>query len=471
MRRFQMSRWWMKAIVIMVALLVVTPAADAQTRKGKGKAKTAQTASKKNTKKAKARSMESVKQEQTSTQRQISETASKIKSNEKKLNSQLNKLNSLNADIESNTKVVNSLRAAVDSLGNQIGITTDSIKILEKNLDSMRAAYIKALKQMQPHAGEMSMVTFIFSSKNFSEAYRRIRYLQQFSDWRNRKTSEIEKAIENVDAHRQKLTSLKQNQDNAYRKAEATNKLLAKQQDESKQLVASLRSADAELRKSLNEQKRKAIALDKELDRLIAAEQARIAREEAERKKREATANKKSSGNKSDGKDTTSPESPSAKDIASANAKTQTAAAIGDAALTGSFAENKGRLLFPVAGNYKIVRKFGRQPHPTLKHVETDNSGIDIEVGKGSKARAIFTGKVSAIFRQDGFNTIVMVRHGKYISIYAGLSGVNVKQGDSVKTGQTLGSIYSDPEDSNRTILHFEIRNERQKLNPTLWVK
>lgn len=471
MRSFRMSRWLMRAIVMMVALLLAVPATEAQTRKSKAKAKTTQTARKTSKKKVKVRSMESVKQEQTSTQRQISETASKIKSNEKKLNSQLNRLNSLNADIASNTKVVTNLRSTVDSLGNQINITTDSIKILEKNLDEMRTAYIKALKQMQPHAGEMSMVTFIFSSKSFSEAYRRVRYLQQFSDWRNRKTSEIELAIEDVDAHRQKLTSLKQNQDNAYRKAEAANKLLAKQQDESKQLVASLRSADAELRKSLNEQKRKAAALDKELDRLIAAEQARIAREEAERKKKEAAANKKQSGGKSVGKSSAAGDSPSAKDVASANAKTQTAADASSAALSGSFAENKGKLLFPVAGSYKIVRKFGRQPHPTLKHVETDNSGIDIEVGKGSKARAIFSGKVSAIFRQDGFNTIVMVRHGKYISIYAGLSGVNVKQGDTVKAGQTLGSIYSDPEDSNRTILHFEIRNERQKLNPTLWVK
>lgn len=474
MRRVRFSSWFSRfkrVIIIVVALLAVIPVTEGQTRKGKAKAKTTQTTKKSNGKKTQARSMESVKREQTTTQRQISETASKIKNNEKRLNSQLNKLNSLNADIESNQKVVSTLRTTVDSLGTQITVTTDSIKILENNLEDMQRAYVKALKQMQPHAGEMSVVTFIFSSKSFSEAYRRIRYLQQFSDWRKRKTGEIETAIEDVDAHRLQLTALKQNHDNAYRKAEAANKLLEKQQSESKQLVASLRNEDAALRKSLNEQKRKAAALDRELDRLIAAEQARIAREEAERKKKEAAANKKQNAGKSAGSTTAAGESPSAKEIASANAKTQTAAATAEAALSGSFADNKGRLLFPVAGNYKIVRKFGRQPHPTLKHVETDNSGIDIEVGKGSQARAIFTGKVSAIFRQDGFNTIVMIRHGKYISIYAGLSGVNVKQGDTVKTGQTLGSIYSDPDDSNRTILHFEIRNERQKLNPTLWVK
>ena len=117
------------------------------------------------------------------------------------------------------------------------------------------------------------------------------------------------------------------------------------------------------------------------------------------------------------------------------------------------------------------MRRFGRQPHPTLRHVETENSGIDIEVSSGSSARAVFAGTVSAIFKQDGFNSIVMIRHGNYITIYAGLAGVNVRQGDVVKAGQSLGKIYSDPDDGNRTILHFEIRNERQKLNPTQWVR
>ena len=127
--------------------------------------------------------------------------------------------------------------------------------------------------------------------------------------------------------------------------------------------------------------------------------------------------------------------------------------------------------MFPVSGRYKIVRQFGRQPHPTQRHVMTDNSGIDIEVPTGSTARAVFDGTVSAIFRQDGFHTIIMLRHGKYLTVYAGLATSAVRQGQKVKAGQQLGTIYSDPDDDNRTILHFEVRDERQKLNPTAWVR
>ena len=219
----------------------------------------------------------------------------------------------------------------------------------------------------------------------------------------------------------------------------------------------------------LAKQKRQARELDRELDRIIAAEQARIAREEAAARKREQAANKaKSKGSKgSSGKN----DEPSARDIASARARTQSAASTSASQLSGSFTSNKGRLLFPVGGRYKIVRQFGRQPHPTQRHVTIDNSGIDIEVSRGSTARAVFEGTVSAIFRQDGFHTIVMLRHGKYLTIYAGLASTSVRQGEKVKTGQTLGTIYSDPADSDRTLLHFEVRDERRKLNPSAWVR
>ncbi len=455
MYRASLVSWLKRSAFILMAFLVMAMPMDAQRRKRAAKSPVKTT-----------RNVDAVKKDKTVTQRRISETATKIKTNEKELNRQLNKLNSLNADIESNKVAVTNLRATVDSLGTQINVTADSINVLEKELADMRKAYVEALRKMQPHAGEMSTFTFIFSAESFKEAYRRIRYLRQFSAWRERKTANIENAIERVAERRKHLTTLRHSHGEAYRKAEETQKLLARQQDESKQMVSSLRKEDAALRKSLNEYKRKASALDRELDRLIAAEQERIAREEA--RKKQNNASKPKGASKKQG---TSVGERSAKDIASANAKVQTAAETAAANLTGSFESNKGRLLFPVAGRYKIVRRFGRQPHPTLPHVETDNSGIDIEVSNGAQARAVFAGKVSAIFKQEGFNSIVMIRHGKYITIYAGLSGVNVRQGESVKAGQALGSIYSDPDDSNRTILHFEIRQERRKLNPTQWVR
>lgn len=417
----------------------------------------------------KTRSADKVKREKTATQKRISETSSKINSTGAELKRQLNNLNSLNADITRQQATVTSLRNNIDSLHAAISTTSDSIATLERQLENLREGYAAAMRSLQPSAANMSTLSFIFSSSSFAEAYGRVRYLQRFSEWRRRKADEIDRAIDRVGAQRQHLTSLRHSQDRAYRAAREAERTLTLKQDESKKLVAGLRKQDVQLRAELAKQKKQAQALDRELDRIIAAEAERIAREEAARKARE----KKAAGT------TTTPaagngtqsNAPSARDVASARAETRSAASTSAADLTGSFTSNKGRLLFPVAGRYKIVRQFGRQPHPTQKHVVTDNSGIDIEVPQGTTARAVFAGTVSAIFRQPGFETIVMLRHGTYLTVYAGLSSASVRVGQKVAAGQTLGTVFADPADSNRSILHFEVRNEKTKLNPNAWVR
>ena len=137
----------------------------------------------------------------------------------------------------------------------------------------------------------------------------------------------------------------------------------------------------------------------------------------------------------------------------------------------GNFADYKGRLPFPVSGHYTIVKKFGRQKHPTLPHVETTNSGIDMATGANAAVNCVFDGEVSAVFRPDGYNNVVVIRHGRYMTVYANLGSINVSTGQKVKAGQSIGTVYTDPADPNRSILHFEIRNQREKENPELWLK
>ncbi len=444
----------LSAIILTVAMSLDAEAASQKRKTTQRRRQTTTT----------TRSADKIKKEQSTTQRKISETSKRITTTDKELKRQLNSLNSLNADIRQQDATVHRLRTHIDSLGTAITSTSDSIAILESNLNDLRTAYAKALRSLQPSAGEMDAIAFVFSAGSFSEAYSRVRYLNRFSEWRRRKAADIDQAIDRISQRRQHLTGLRHQQDKACRQAEEARRSLSLKQNESEKLVTNLRRQGTQLKAELARQKKQAQALDRELDRIIAAEQQRIAREEAARKAKEAKNTKTTTR-------TTSSDTPSARAIASSRAETRSAAATSATQLSGSFSANKGRLLFPVSGRYKIVRQFGRQPHPTQRHVVTDNSGIDIEVPTGTSARAVFDGTVSAIFRQDGFNTIVMLRHGKYLTVYAGLSACNVRQGQHIKAGHLLGSIHSDPADDNRTILHFEVRDERQKLNPILWVK
>lgn len=442
-----------------VLLAVAVCASPAEAKKKRSSAKS-------------SRTVENVQRDKKKAQQQISETSGKIKANTREINRQVNRLGQLNADIDNGRRSIERLNARIDTLSSLAAVARDSVTTLEGELETMRQAYVKALRRLQPEAASMNSWTFVFSAKSFNEAYQNIRYLRQFSAWRQRKAENIREVADRIAERRAELIRLHSESDEALRKVDASQRQLTRNQAEAETLLASLKKEDASLRQMLKEQKQKAAALDRELDRIIAEEQRRAAEEERRRKEEERKqqlAQQKPQKQTSASSPTQVAEAKPSKGNATARQQpVQTAAT---AALTGSFADNKGRLLFPVAGKYRVVRQFGRHPHPTLPHVETDNSGIDIEVSAGTQARAVFGGKVSAIFKQDGFNSIIMVRHGKYITIYAGLDNISVKQGDNVKAGQNLGTVFSDPDNDNRAVLHFEIRNERQKLNPTQWVK
>ena len=141
-----------------------------------------------------------------------------------------------------------------------------------------------------------------------------------------------------------------------------------------------------------------------------------------------------------------------------------------DRELSGSFEKNKGKLPFPISGQYRIVGHFGLQKHPEFKYLDKNNLGIDIETTPGTKARAVFGGEVAHIFSFGGAEKAVMIRHGNYYTVYTGLIEVYVKAGEKVEIRQNLGLIYSDPKDNNRTRMSFQIRKEMQKLNPEHWL-
>ena len=124
----------------------------------------------------------------------------------------------------------------------------------------------------------------------------------------------------------------------------------------------------------------------------------------------------------------------------------------------------------PVTGSYMITSKYGQYAVEGLRNVKLDNKGIDIQAKPGAKARAIFDGKVAAVFQLNGlFN--VLIRHGSYISVYCNLSSASVKAGDTVKTRQSIGTVFSNKADNNRTVLHFQLRKEKDKLNPEPWLE
>lgn len=463
------------------------------------------------------RNAKRIKRDKQATTQQIKETSRKIDENAQKIERQLNQLNFVEAEVKELNASIFKTQKSIDSLDQVIKKMNDSIQVVDKKLSLMREKYASAVRKMRSNKGEISTLSFLFSAESFTQAYRRMRYLQQFSQWRSRKSDEIKEIYSQLEAKKAELILKQEDKSKTLAEQNVARQEWEKKQDEAESLVANLKKEGGALKKLLKRKEREAQALDDELERFIAeeqriaeekrkAEERRLAEErkkrereeaerqrllaqeeqrkreeeqrsqaeiEAEHKKQQEQEQKKIKEQKPQEQSKSVEEKPK-QDVTKENNQQQEKVTVPTNTtplLTGNIENSKGQLPFPVSGDYKIVRGFGIQRHPDLKYVKTNNGGIDIEVPEGGMARAVFAGKVSAIFHQPGFNNIVMVRHGSYITIYANLSSINVKKGDEVKINQTIGQIYSDPDDNHRSILHFEIRKEREKLNPELWLK
>ncbi len=398
------------------------------------------------------RTSETVRKEQQQTKKAIAKTNKQIADNKRRTTASLRTLDALNAEMQTNKSTINKLNRQIDSIGTNQRKLADTVAAYNKQLDAMRIAYANSVRATRAaQQNSLTKLAFVLSSESFATAYRRTRYLNEYTRWQKRKTREIADSRQRLEYKTHQLDSIKRLHSSKLKQLSGQQNQLEKRQQKTDLLVKQLKRENKQLQQILKEKQTQAQKLDAELDRIIAQE---IERQRSSEKSGKNKADNKNSVSKKNGKQS------STSTYATAESTRQ---------LTGSFESNKGRLLFPVNGQYKIVRGFGRQKHPQLPHVMIENSGIDIEVPSGGHARAVFAGKVSAIFKQPGYGTIVMLRHGQYLTIYANLADISVKNGSELKAGQNIGRVARG--DDGRAIMHFELRKEKQKLNPLNWVK
>ena len=422
-------------------------------------------------KKRTTRTMSTVKQEQRTAEKTLKDAGKKLNDNTRRTEQELVRLNQLEGELKEKNREIDNIRTSLSAIDSDIKVAGDSLAVLEKNLAALKTRYAAALRKMQGNFRSKNLITFLFSASSFSDVTARYRYLKEFSDWRKRKMQEISKASNLLGSQRRQLGSLQSERRKTLSSLTENESQLRSKRDETDKVVAKQKKEGSQLQKTIDNNQRKLKKLENELDRMIIAEQKRQA--EAQRKAEQAARQKKrqtASKNKKQSQGKTV-EKPSASAKGNSEMAAVTSGNAESRALSGSFESNRGRLLFPVRGRYTIVKGFGRQKHPDLPNVVTDNPGIDIAASEGAKARSIFEGTVSGIFSQDGYNKVVMVRHGSYISIYANLSSINVRMGEKVRANQDLGTIYRDPEYGNKPVLHFELRRERAKLNPMQWIR
>lgn len=426
--------------------------------------------------------MGKVKKERQIALKKVDETTSKLKTNKQKTARSLRELNTISADIHERQHSIRKIEAEVAKFDGQIQRLNDSITETAQRLERLRRDYAEAVRKMNVHSSSFDQMMFIFSSSTVHEAYRRMKYLRQFSKWRTRQAAEIEAEVKQLERQKIDVLKLKDARIRQMSEINQSKRTLESKKARQSQLITELKKEGGELQKLLDQQNKKAESLDRKLEQLIAeqerkeaerrrAEEARKAKEREQSAKRASTDKSKSSEQKATttGKKKATEAAP--EPIVVTTEKKQSSTASQGGRLTGTFESNKGRLPWPIDRDCRVISRFGKQQHPELKHVMTNNSGIDIEAARGANARTVFDGKVSAVFRQDGYNMVVMVRHGSYLTIYVNLSEIYVRVGQTVKMYQSIGKISPDLDHGGRAVLHFEVRHEREKLNPTEWLK
>ena len=389
---------------------------------------------------AQTKAINNLKAEQKKTMAKLATTSKLLEENKQSTTSSLNKLNLLTEQISDRQLLISQINQELKYIDNEIIAKKNEIEQKQLQLESLKKEYAELMYRTYLRSNSYDKLMFILSAQTLGQSYRRLRYLQEFSNYRKYQAEEIEALTIDLNNQLSNLEKRKADRQLAMKRREAETAQLAQEKDNQQHLIEDLKKKEDDLTKQLKTQQKQMDNLNDRIAKLIAAE------EEKARKKAEEEARKKG---------TTAPkEIPMTKE---------------QQLIAGNFEKNKGKLPWPVERGI-ITGKFGEQPHPTLKYVTVNNKGIYIQTVQGADARSVFEGEVTQRFSTPGNNNAVIVRHGNYRTVYSNLTDIYVKEGDKVTAKQKIGKIYTDPEDGNKTTLYFMIWKEKDLLNPELWI-
>ena len=359
----------------------------------------------------------------------------------------------LRQQIQNREKVITNLNSQIIQMEDEQEQNQQEISQLEKKLAYMKADYAQVVYNAYRNRRLMDKVTFILAADDFSQMFRRVRYYTIFSRNVREQSERILKTTEELTKKNEELVVLKNDKLSTLSSKEQEIKNLEIDRRKKTQNAEQLKKESKKLNDELKKKQQQRKDIDAAIQRAVKEE---IARANAEREKKAKASSGKSSGTSSA---STSGSSPKASATISLTPEEKT--------LNTSFINNKGKLPWPVAKGAK-VSDFGSYPHPDVPSVQIENHGIDIMVEAGTPARAVFDGVVTGVMNIMG-TTVVMIRHGEYLTVYQNLSSASVKKGDKVSTKQTIGTVAKNST-SNTYELHFEVWKNDRYVNPNEWL-
>ena len=469
----------------------------------------------------------SLRNEQQRIKQNIKKQQQALEANKKQVQRKLRDLDRINGDMSRQQRSIDSVNHEIRRINTDINMLNTQLDELTSQLAERKAAYVKSVRYMARQRGIQSQMMFVFSAKNFAEMYRRLRFTREYAAFQRTQGKALQDKQNQVNVKRSQLDQVKGEKSTVLHRGRREQQKLVQQKNEQQKIVSSLQNQQKTIQAVIADQKKKDAALNARIDKLVAEEverarqrasaeahkkadqaeaakkkaaelarrkaeaeakakenaeriaaakareekakaearaAAKAAKDKAERERAEQAAREAEAARVAAERKAKADKEKADKAVAEAKKESESAATVStaDRKLSGSFEANKGRLPLPVAGG-RIVSHYGQHGVEGLPGVVLDNKGINILGGAGAAARSIFEGEVSAVFNVGG-SMGVLVRHGQYISVYCNLKSVSVSRGQKVSARQTLGTVGTD------NILQFQLRRERDKLNPEVWL-
>ncbi|PHR70084.1 MAG: peptidase M23 [Lutibacter sp.] len=359
---------------------------------------------------------------------QIRKLLSQTRSVEK---NELEELSELNLQIIAQVKLSKAFDAEAKSLNREITSNEKEIKALAKELKTLKEDYAEMIYKSYKSKSQNNRIMFLLSSENFHQAYKRLQYMKQYTDFRKAQGVQISSKSDQLLILNDTLSIRKKEKYTLVKESKQVQGEIEKRKKDQEVVVAKVKKQEKKYVSQIKKKQREERKIDKKIEKII----------------RDAIAkSNKGSGKKSSGFAMT------------AEAKL----------LAKKFEENKGKLPWPLEKGV-VSRRYGKQNHPTLPGITVTTAGVYILTEKGTNARAIFNGEVMAIQVTSGNRKAVYIRHGNYITVYNNLENSLVKKGDKVITKQIIGKVYTD-KISKKTTLKFQLRKNVQQLNPASWI-
>lgn len=327
-------------------------------------------------------------------------------------------------------KRVTNRQTLIRDLDQKIAIVNDEmttkqreINRLQKELDTLKIYYEKLIYNTYKNRDTRVWFMYLLSSESIGQGYRRFSYLKSLAGEVNTQADKMREKQEELQAEREKLAMIKAQAQVAKAEREEEYRKLVAEEKQSQEDMKRLARSEKQYRNELAAKRKEIARLDQEIRSLLKAT------------------------------------------VSAKNKKDQTKV---DVALSGQFAQNKGKLPWPVKQGV-VSERFGVHNHPVYKNLKLpDNPGISFSTTKGADVFCVFDGEVRKVFFMPGYSQCVLVQHGEYFTLYCKLSKISVKNGQKVKTGEKLGSLEID---GNTSSLHFQLWKGTDKQDPEKWLR